>query len=79
MYTEFHTSASDLDEKFLKSVKALFKSKAISIIVTEEPDETEYLLQSDTNKKMLLKSIKQVEKGELVKVNIGKTMMNGKK
>ena len=61
MYTEFHTNASDLDEKFLKSVKALFKSKSISIIVTEEPDETQYLLQSDANRKMLEESMKSEE------------------
>ena len=44
MYTSFHLKANELNEDFLKSVKALFKSKRISIIVEEELDETEYLL-----------------------------------
>lgn len=38
----------------------------------EQQDETEYLLQSEANRKMLLESIKQAERGELIKVNIGK-------
>lgn len=73
MYTEFHIKASDLDEKFLKRIKALFKSsKKISITVEEEPDETEYLLRSEANRKMLEQSIKEAESGNLIKVNIGK-------
>ena len=61
MYTEFHINANALDEKFLKAVKAMFKSKPISIIITEEQDETEYLLQSDANRKMLEDSLKSEE------------------
>jgi hypothetical protein len=72
MYTEIHIKADELDESFLKSIRSLFKKKNISIIVEEEPDETEYLLQSEANRKMLMQSIRQAEKGELISVNIGK-------
>lgn len=72
MYTTFHINANELDLNFLNKVKTMFKNKPISIIIEEEQDETEYLLQSKANRKMLLASIKQVEKGELIKINIGK-------
>ncbi|PIY04759.1 MAG: hypothetical protein COZ21_05745 [Bacteroidetes bacterium CG_4_10_14_3_um_filter_31_20] len=72
MYITFHINASELDFNFLNGVKAMFKNKPISIIIEEEQDETEYLLQSDANRNMLLKSIKQAERGELIKVKIGK-------
>ena len=72
MYTEIHIKADELDESFLKSIRSLFKKKNISIIVEEEQDETEYLLQSEANRKILMQSIRQAEKGELVSVNLGK-------
>jgi len=70
MYTEFHTNANMLDLNFLKGIKAMFKSKSISIIITEEQDETEYLLQSDANRKMLEESLENVKKGKLIEVDI---------
>ena len=73
MYSEFRLNANQLDIKFLNSLKALFKDKTISIIVEEEMDETEYLLASEANRDMLLKSLEQAEKCELIKVNIGKS------
>ena len=73
MYIEFHINANTLDMNFLNKVKAMFKSKPISIIIEEEQDETEYLLQNPTNREMLLRSIKQADKGELIKVKIGRT------
>ena len=72
MYTEIHIQADQLDESFLKSIRSLFKKKKISIIVEEDQGETEYLLSSPANKKMLEKSLKSVEAGNLVKVDIDK-------
>ena len=73
MYTEFHIKPSEIDEKFLKQLQAIFKkSKKISITVEDEPDETTYLLRSDANRKSLEQSIKEAEKGKLVKMNFGK-------
>ena len=71
MYTTFHLKASELDERFIKAVKAMFKSRDISIVIEEEQDETEYLLGSEANRKMLLKRIKDVQEDKnLVQVNL---------
>jgi hypothetical protein len=72
MYTTFHIKAIDLDESFLKKLKRMFGKKNISIIVEEELDETEYLLSSEANRKMLDKSLKEAKAGKLTKVNIDK-------
>ncbi len=73
MYTEFHISPKELDAKFLLKLKTLFKkSSKIAIMVEDEPDETEYLLRSTANRKMLEQSIKEAEAGKLIKVNVGK-------
>ncbi|MBI2966350.1 MAG: hypothetical protein HYY40_00870 [Bacteroidetes bacterium] len=71
MYTTYHLNADNLGEGFLKSVKAMFKSRNISIIIEDEYAETEYLLSSDANRKILLKRIKDVREGKnLVSVNL---------
>ena len=72
MYTSFHIKANELDEKFLKVLKTIFKSKRISIIVEEEQDETEYLLSSPANRRMLEKSLKNIKAGNLTEVSIDK-------
>ena len=72
MYTAFHIKASELDENFLKGLRTMFKSKRLSIFIEEDVDETEYLLSNPANKKMLYDSLSQAEKGEVVKVPIGK-------
>ncbi|MCL4481781.1 MAG: hypothetical protein M1445_04015, partial [Bacteroidetes bacterium] len=59
MTTTYHLSANDLSVDFLKSLKSMYKGKTISITVEPEMDETEYLLSSEANRKMLLESIKQ--------------------
>ncbi len=71
MTTTYHLHANDLSEDFLISLKSLYKGKTISITVETEMDETEYLLSNETNRMMLHESIKQLEKGELIKVDIG--------
>ncbi len=72
MYTTFHIKANELDENFVKALKMIFKSKRISILVEEEQDETEYLLSSPANRKMLEKSLRNVEKGNVIEVDIDK-------
>jgi antitoxin YefM len=71
MNTVYRLNANELDEKFVKSLRALFKDKEIEIIVNEV-DETAYLLQSKANKERLLKAVENVEKGEnLIETRIG--------
>jgi antitoxin YefM len=72
MVTTYRLSVNELSEEFIKSIKTLYKNKVIDITIEAAMDETEYLLQSEENKKMLLESIAQVEKGEVVTVKIGK-------
>ena len=72
MYTSFHLNANELNEDFLKKLKAMFKSKYISITVEEEMDETEYLLSTPANRKHLEEAIKNVKAGKLTEVNIDK-------
>ena len=70
MYTTFHLKASELNENFFKAVKTMFKSRNISITIEEDMDETEYLLASEANRKMLEKSLENVEQGKLIEVDI---------
>ena len=72
MQTSFHIKANELDEKFLKSIKTLFKSKEIYITIEDEQDTTEYLLSTEANRKHLKKSLAEAKKGKVVKVNIDK-------
>ena len=72
MYTTFHINVNELDTNFLKGLKSLFRNKNVSIIVEEDQDETEYLLASEANRKMLEQSLKNVEEGKLTEVDIEK-------
>ena len=58
MELTYRLNANELNEDFLKSVKALFKTKRISIFVEEEMDETDYLLSTEANRKHLEAAIK---------------------
>jgi antitoxin YefM len=70
MNTIYRLNANELDEKFIQSLKTLFKDKDIEIIVSEV-DETAYLFRSEANKERLLKAIENIEKEEnLVEVQI---------
>ncbi len=60
MQTTYQIEADELDEKFVESVKALFKHKKIEITVNEL-DETDYLLGSSANREHLLESVDDVE------------------
>ena len=60
MYTTYRLNANELDEKFIQSLKVLFRDKDIEIMVSEV-DETAYLLRSDANRERLLKAIENVK------------------
>jgi predicted transposase YbfD/YdcC len=79
MITSFHLKAEELDEKFLKTGKALFKKKKISITIEEEMDETAYLLSTDANRKHLEESIKSKEKISFTLDELKKHSMDIKK
>ena len=62
MNTIYQLHANELNGNFLNSVKALFKGRKITIAITTEIDETEYLLQSEANRKQLFDSINNLKK-----------------
>ncbi len=78
MYTTFHIKADELDESFLKALKTMFKKKYISIVVEEDMDETEYLLSSPANRRMLERNLKNAEAGNVKEVNLDKYLKNKK-
>ncbi|NUO78842.1 hypothetical protein HUU05_02100 [candidate division KSB1 bacterium] len=75
MYTIYRINANELDSRFVRAMKAMFKNKEIEIAVCEaaqtENDETAYLLKSPANKKRLLQAIENVEHNrDLVAANL---------
>ncbi len=70
MSTVYRLKASELDRNFLEKIKAIFGDKEIEIIVTEF-DESEHLLNSESNKNRLLRAVENVKEGQnLVEVNL---------
>jgi antitoxin YefM len=64
MYMTYKINAAELDSRFLRALKAMFKDKDIEIVICEaaqsEEDETAYLLRSPVNRERLLKAIENV-------------------
>ena len=67
MYMTYRMKAEELDSRFLRALKAMFKDKEMEISVCEaaqsEEDETAYLLQSQANRDRLLQTIENVAHG----------------
>jgi antitoxin YefM len=67
--------ADELDSRFIRALKTMFKDKEIEIAVCEsdqsQEDETEYLLKSPANRDRLLKAIENVARSQnLVSVDL---------
>jgi antitoxin YefM len=75
MYMTYRMNAAELDSRFLRALKAMFKDKDIEIVVCEaaqsEEDETAYLLRSPVNRERLLKAIENVTHDRnLISINL---------
>ena len=66
MNTIFQINSDELDNKFIESIKALFKSKKLIISVSEDIDETAYLLQSKNNAKKLFDALEEVKQNNSI-------------
>ena len=70
MNTIFQINSDELDNRLIESVKALFKNKKLIISITEDIDETTYLLQSKNNAKRLFDALTEIKSNSnLVSVN----------
>ena len=60
MQTSYRLSVAELDEKFLRSVKALFTrpEEEIEIVISTTRDDTVYLLSSEANRQHLELALK---------------------
>ena len=70
MVTTYRLQANELSPAVLDSIKAAFKDKTIEIIVTDELDETAYLLAKEANRKHLFESIKELEEGKGIEITV---------
>ena len=62
METIFRLKASEIDNKFLASLKKLFNKREIEITVTDViKDETEHLLKDPKNRAHLMEAIDEVK------------------
>lgn len=69
MYVGIHLKPNELTEQMLKTIKKVFKDEEVHFFV-EGRDETEYLLSSKANQKMLDKSIEELEAGKLTEFSL---------
>ena len=64
MNTIIQINSDELDNRFIESIKTLFKSKKLIISITEDIDETAYLLQSKNNANRLFEALKDVKQNK---------------
>lgn len=57
----------ELDATFIKKLKELYSDSNARLTITlEEEDETDFLLKSEANRKVLMESIENIKKGNLI-------------
>ncbi len=61
--TIYRTRANEVGQQLIDSIKSLYGEKEIEITVTEQEDETEYLLKSPANREFLLQAKERIESG----------------
>jgi len=70
METTYRLNAKELSVELIQSIQAAFKDKNIEITVTDQVDETDYLLSTEANKKHIYKSIEELEQGKGIPMSL---------
>lgn len=67
MYANYRMNVNELDDRFLETLRTMFRDREIEISVSEavesEEDETAYLLRSPANREHLLEALDDVAHG----------------
>ncbi|MCP4659128.1 MAG: hypothetical protein GY856_27275 [bacterium] len=67
MYANYRMNVNELDDRFLETLRTMFRDREIEISVSEavesEEDETAYLLRSAANREHLLEALDDVAHG----------------
>jgi hypothetical protein len=67
MIASFKLTMNELDADFIEKLRTMFDSKKIiEIHISEEIDETEYLLSTSANRESLFRSLQQLNNNEVV-------------
>jgi len=67
MIANFKLSLDELNAEFIEKLKTMFNDKKIvEIHISEEIDETEYLLSTSANRESLFRSLQQLDNNEVV-------------
>ncbi|MHB1688287.1 MAG: hypothetical protein ACYCVH_13060 [Ignavibacteriaceae bacterium] len=70
MEATFKIKSEKLDSSFVEKIKLLFDSeKTLKVTVTDEMDETEYLLSTEKNAAMIAESLQQFLRNETVTIS----------
>jgi antitoxin YefM len=60
MQTTYRVHADELTDDFLQALKVAYKDREIEIIVSDDVDETDYLMSSPANRDHLLRAIENI-------------------
>ena len=66
MDVTYRLKPEELNDDFFKTIKQMFLGKEVAITVEEVPDETEYLLSNEANRKHLLQAVEDMKQGRNV-------------
>jgi hypothetical protein len=68
MYSTYHfNSATEITADILEAIKVAFKTKSVTITITENEDDTDFFNNRPDDKAILLQSIEQSKNGAVVK------------
>jgi antitoxin YefM len=70
MITTYRLNEKELSDEVIHSIKKAFMGKEIEIIVSEVPNETNYLLSTESNKKHIYPSIEDLENGKRIPLTL---------